>query len=116
MPCHRASDMPWAVQCQTWIAGINSADNDRPPIQSISKAVPLTRAMMKQIQSNVANDDDTGTEEVFRCMTCGAVIGYYLAKMKISDIAKGKFYGPNWGMTEHWKTLAMIEPILREKS
>ena len=39
----------------------------------------------------------------------------YLAKMKISDIAKGKFYGPNWGMTEHRKALGMIEPILKEK-
>ena len=32
---------------------------------------------MKQIQSNVTNDDDSETEEVVRCMTCGAVIGYY---------------------------------------
>ena len=32
---------------------------------------------MKQTQSIVTNDDDTGTEEVFRCMTCGAVIGHY---------------------------------------
>ena len=30
---------------------------------------------MKQDQK--ANDDSNGAEEVFRCMTCGAVIGYY---------------------------------------
>ena len=32
---------------------------------------------MKQEQSTVTSADDTGTEEVFRCMTCGAVIGHY---------------------------------------
>ena len=32
---------------------------------------------MKQEQNIVNSADDTGTEEVFRCMTCGAVIGHY---------------------------------------
>ena len=32
---------------------------------------------MKQEQSTVTSANDTGTEEVFRCMTCGAVIGHY---------------------------------------
>ena len=32
---------------------------------------------MKQEQNTVNNADSTGTEEVFRCMTCGAVIGHY---------------------------------------
>ncbi len=32
---------------------------------------------MKQAQSTVINTDETDEEEVFRCMTCGAVIGHY---------------------------------------
>jgi len=32
---------------------------------------------MKQEQSIAVIDDDNGTEEVFRCMSCGAVIGCY---------------------------------------
>ena len=32
---------------------------------------------MKQTQDTVISTDDTETEEVFRCMTCGAVIGHY---------------------------------------
>ena len=32
---------------------------------------------MKQTQSIAVSDDGNETEEVFRCMTCGAVIGHY---------------------------------------
>ena len=32
---------------------------------------------MKQNQNTTTGADSTGTEEVFRCMTCGAIIGHY---------------------------------------
>ena len=32
---------------------------------------------MKQENSTVKSADGAGPEEVFRCMSCGAVIGYY---------------------------------------